>query len=67
MVLYFVNAALYYGNTNCIVPESVKTTDLFENTVGDLEKDDLDEIVSSENIIDVLQIDKASWWTIWCD
>ena len=65
MVLYFMNAVSYNANTNYIVPELVKTTDLFENTVEDLEKDDLDEIVSSENIIDVLQIKKASWWTIW--
>ena len=51
-----MHTASYNANTNGIMPESVNTIDLFENTVGGCEKDDPDEIVFLENITDVLQI-----------
>ena len=63
-VIYFMSAASYKLNRNHIVLESVKMTDLFDNIVGDRDNEDLDMIVFSERIIEVLK-KKQSWWTIW--
>ena len=42
-------------NTNCIIPESVKTTDLFDSTVCDHKHEDPEEIVFLESFIEVLE------------
>ena len=42
MVFYFMNARSYHANTNCIVPETVNTIDLFNNTVGNSEMENPD-------------------------
>ena len=55
-ILYFMITALYNckSNRNCVVLELVKTTDLFNNVVGDRNKENPDMIVVSENTIGVL-------------
>ena len=41
------------------MPESVKTIDYFDNTVGNQDKDNPDDIAFLENIVNVLQSEKA--------
>ena len=59
MVLYFMHAGSYNANTNCIMPESMNTIDLFNNAVGGHEIDNPDGTVFSENIIDVSERKKS--------
>ena len=65
MVLCFMNAGSYNTNTNYILPELVNIIDLFDNAVGNRDNENPDDKVFLENIIDVLQTKKQSWWVIW--
>ena len=56
----FICATSYKSNRNCIIPESVKTAGLFDNTVGNPDNEDPEVIVLPENISDVLEGKKQS-------